>query len=406
MHDFVQLCSIFYLNPFVAALMLIIFQYSFYDSRELISVFVLTIATHRSLAAVKRRRKYKNDKKKKKIRLAKEKVIEEKALKEANTKKALTECIHLKHEIKLYKVAYGNVLKKLKQKDFKTISDTPYLHKERNKATVSLIYKDDKFKFLSSKLPSVPLLSTAVIEFPTTDNVLGEGVFGRVTQAKFLTLDIPVAVKQGKNGSFSAVSEARILQRLSGNQCFPYVFGVCNNKLIMELVAHYDGFKYSTITLSERLSSSDVSPPTYWHSLCYQMANAVKFMHSCLILHNDIKGDNVLLKENDSICIPKITDFGKATHAHNPASYDLSEKDKEKYNLRHRHLAFELRNVKGSKQSNSSDIYSLGRLLKIIGYHTGIEHLKRNGLAMMHKDPDRRPGLISIMKDMSLWKQS
>ena len=98
----------------------------------------------------------------------------------------------------------------------------------------------------------------------------------------------------------------------------------------MELVAHYNGVKCSTVTLCERVSSNDVSSLTYWHSLCYQMANAVKFMHSCLILHNDIKGDNVLLKENESICILKITDFGKATHAHNPASYDLSEKNKAK----------------------------------------------------------------------------
>ena len=46
-------------------------------------------------------------------------------MKEADVKNALTECIHLKNETKLYKIAYGNVFKKLKQQDLKKISRTP-----------------------------------------------------------------------------------------------------------------------------------------------------------------------------------------------------------------------------------------------------------------------------------------
>ena len=44
-------------------------------------------------------------------------------------------------------------------------------------------------------------------------------------------------------------------------------------------------------------------------------------MHRCDILHNDLKGDNVLPQEREDLCVPKLTDFGKATLAQNPAVY-------------------------------------------------------------------------------------
>ena len=81
------------------------------------------------------------------------------------------------------------------------------------------------------------MLSASVMQFPDQEIILGEGVFGKVTKAVFKTLNIPVAVKSGKGGYFSAISEAKVLQCLAGHQGFPYLFGVYNNMLVMECLA-------------------------------------------------------------------------------------------------------------------------------------------------------------------------
>ena len=361
-----------------------------------------SVKQKRSTAAKKRRLKDKKMKKAKKVKLEKQNGIIQRQRKELETRKALEESAHVKHELELYKIAYGNAKLKLKQMQFQTVSVTPFSVKCKNRLTASALCKEDKLSFLASRQRSCPHLSESVVKFPVSEVILGEGVYGKVKVAHFMTLNIPIAIKIGKNTSFSALSEARILQRLSGNQCFPYVFGVFNNMLAMELVAKHDGSKYVPLTLHEKVNQKDYPPHSYWLSICYQLSKAVHYMHGCGILHNDLKGDNVLLQERDDFCVPKITDFGKATHVHNPAVYSLTEKEKTIYNTKHRHLAFELRNIPNTKQCTMTDIYSLGRQIKIIGYSVNIEHLKNIGLRMMNKEPCKRPNLIEVSKELSV----
>ena len=84
-------------------------------------------------------------------------------------------------------------------------------------------------------------------------------------------------------------------------------------------------------------------------------------MHSKYILHNDIKADNIIVCP----CLkPKIIDFGKATLKTEPVVYNLSKEETEKYICYHRHLAYEFRNILPSKQSEKTDIYSIGYTMK------------------------------------------
>ena len=69
--------------------------------------------------------------------------------------------------------------------------------------------------------------------------------------------------------------------------------------------------------------------------------------------------------------------FGKATHANKPAIYNLTDEEKLKYNKHHRHLAHELRNIKGSKQSSSTDAFSVERVRKSIGHIMNLENIKK-----------------------------
>ena len=89
-------------------------------------------------------------------------------------------------------------------------------------------------------------------------------------------------------------------------------------------------------------------------------------MHYCNILHNDIKSNNIILKiVNDQDVFPKICDIGKATHTKKPLKYNLSDKEKLKYNAKYTYIAYQLRNSE-EFQSTYSDIFSLGCLFKFI----------------------------------------
>ena len=83
------------------------------------------------------------------------------------------------------------------------------------------------------------------------------------------------------------------------------------------------------------------------------------------LLHNDIHCSNVLIFET---FIQKIKDFGKMTLTDVPITYDTENGSKKsgKYNKCYPHLAYKIRNVKGTIQSICTDTYFVGYLLKSI----------------------------------------
>ena len=85
-------------------------------------------------------------------------------------------------------------------------------------------------------------------------------------------------------------------------------------------------------------------------------------MHSKGILHNDIKCDNIVIVQSTV----KVVDFGKATMVSCPLVYNViaGSESQHTYNEKHRHLAYELRNILNSKQSIQTDTYSVGYLFK------------------------------------------
>ena len=78
------------------------------------------------------------------------------------------------------------------------------------------------------------------------------------------------------------------------------------------------------------------------------------YMHQLGLLHNDIKGNNVIIHRKQV----KIVDFGKVTLIANPQTYDLHESERKLYNVKHRYLAHKLRNTQRSPQPILSDTSS------------------------------------------------
>lgn len=87
-------------------------------------------------------------------------------------------------------------------------------------------------------------------------------------------------------------------------------------------------------------------------------------MHDRHMLHNDFKSNNVLLeKQKELQWNPVIIDFGKARFiADSKPLMSLTASSQKSYKRRNPHIAPEI--VAGSgRQSISSDVYSLGKIV-------------------------------------------
>ena len=75
-----------------------------------------------------------------------------------------------------------------------------------------------------------------------SQNVIGEGTFGKVFLGQMCILNVKCAIKAGKLfNHFNYEHEAHVLQRLQGSKYFPHLFGIFENKLVMEYIVGFDG---------------------------------------------------------------------------------------------------------------------------------------------------------------------
>lgn len=131
-----------------------------------------------------------------------------------------------------------------------------------------------------------------------------------------------------------------------------------------------------------------------------QIIDGLEHLHSkCKILHNDIKGDNVVLSSTlQGSLSAVIIDFGKACEISQGKKYNLSNRQKEYYKINHPHIAPDLRDGI-SKQSSSTDVYSFGRIIKIVANASLLlKGDKFNELAQkcMQYNGQLRPDILSL----------
>jgi len=94
------------------------------------------------------------------------------------------------------------------------------------------------------------------------------------------------------------------------------------------------------------------------------------------IIHNDIKGDNVVIVCSSTTFLSRILiDFGKACFLNDGRKKILSDEEKGRYYKEHFHIAPEV--IEGTcAQSVLSDVYSFGVVIASIYRHTKYRPLK------------------------------
>ena len=138
---------------------------------------------------------------------------------------------------------------------------------------------------------------------------LGSGTYGSCHLGSYRGLD--VVVKQLKVKKYRGetqedaetrvrkelIYEARIINKLGDHPGLPLLFGVCSKHAQFRLVMQFHGVKdrSSSFTSSSALTKMAISAVTVWLDVIRKVAEALLHVHNTGFVHNDIKGNNVVL---------------------------------------------------------------------------------------------------------------
>ena len=139
----------------------------------------------------------------------------------------------------------------------------------------------------------------------------------------------------------AVVDEAYLLSRIS-HEAFPFVFGVVfgelHNMLVLEVCGISEGIEHS-FTIHRALQSKSVFvTKTSWLLILMRCCEGFYYLHSTGIVHNDIKGDNILIaKVNLGEWQPKIIDFNKACEIKTSKIKEIPVSERTRLKLCHKH---------------------------------------------------------------------
>ena len=139
-----------------------------------------------------------------------------------------------------------------------------------------------------------------------------------------------------------------------------------------------------------------------WWKVAKDLVLAVQYVHGQGYLLNDLKEDNVLLSRSDgNVWRAVIVDYGWVCHLSEPAHFDFSDLTKEKY-VREQlfdHIAPECA-LLDEGTSTLSDVFQLGRLLRMAGARSGNMKLYSIGDSCCHSTTMLRPSVAEVIQQM------
>lgn len=190
------------------------------------------------------------------------------------------------------------------------------------------------------------------------------------------------------------VSEAVLLARASGVAGLPHLYGIVLDP--PALVTSFDGplTLFQVVTQRPRRVSDEMVV-----SALVQVCTTVAALHQRRITHNDIKSNNVVVRQgSDGSLTACLIDLGNSSYV----GQAIFPRGKLRWE-EHRFLAPEL--VAGDPSSTASDVFSLGHMMasfaKCFNHHSKVgQLLGRLGALATAKCPDQRPPLRELITSL------
>lgn len=248
-------------------------------------------------------------------------------------------------------------------------------------------------------IPNLRQIDRALLTKLKQDSFLGKGAFGSVELCRFHGYCVAVKEFSEHTKLQNVIEEATIMSKLS-HYNLPYLFGICTCDLPYSLVSRFCGINGSSLTVQDAMGRKECSCFP-WFSIMLESADALDYLHNVGYLHNDIKGDNLLLtndtslpEEHDNVHAV-LNDFGKSTELTKGKIYNLTVTQKQKYYKCHSHIAPEV--IEGSaSQSTRSDIFSLGLIFYFVAKTFGNNRLKEIAKSCTRSNPALRCSLVNL----------
>ena len=152
------------------------------------------------------------------------------------------------------------------------------------------------------------------------------------------------------------------------------IVGVVTTQEPLCLVTQFHGINGTSSTLHHAAISKIITCPEGL-DIFVEICSALKHVHSRGFLHNDIKANNVVLERrtDSKRYTPILIDFGKSRKT--SVNFPTLPARKRAHEHGKSYLAPEV--LKYRQYSTSSDVYSLGRMLKAVSKVMGFYHSVR-----------------------------
>jgi len=229
---------------------------------------------------------------------------------------------------------------------------------------------------------------------------LGKGVYGKCFRGKVANLDVCVKVFREEviyQSTFAV--EATLLSHCC-HANLPWLYGaVFHPKAVIISLHTVEG---NSITIHSMCCSGckdqrPVFSKENWKKILYGLISAICYLHKKFILHNDIKGNNVVIDKRGTEVSSTLIDFGKGCFIKDAKSYHLSSDARKREHVKkYPHIAPDLINGH-CNQSKKSDVYSLGRIVKQVNdSHLNLPALESLGNLCLEYSCEERPHITDI----------
>ena len=151
-------------------------------------------------------------------------------------------------------------------------------------------------------------------ELQTTNDepTLGEGTFAKCVLGRYKRIQVAVKIFKGRPLWKTVHNEANIMMKIPSHPGIPMFIGLFTLHYPYLLVTKFHHYSGRSLTFSDFIKNyKKKESNTFYHLLC-SLLDAIMHIHQSGILHNDIKGNNVVVEKSNAgkHCI--LIEFGKA----------------------------------------------------------------------------------------------
>lgn len=240
---------------------------------------------------------------------------------------------------------------------------------------------------------------------------ISSGTFGACYLANYRGM--VVAVKELKVRGHSeqeiaqqrkeVIHEATVMLRLGDHRGLPLLFGIQSKVTPFRIVMQFHGINNKSLTIRRTVRKIKLSNEE-WKTVVDLVGRALQFIHSKGVLHNDLKGDNILLERRENYYNPVVIDFGKSTfigETHERKRL-MSTKERNEYMQKYPHVAPEI--VCGSASySIASDTYSFAKMIDFLCDNAGLNLDSAKRVLAKHcalgANPAERPPIKELIRE-------